>query len=178
MRLNYGSFSDENLIQLMVSLPPEKKINKETAEQFLLALSSISGSLGFEVIGKEDSVVIQLTCRESDKAYLKLQLQAFFPEGIISEEEGFLQRGWGEIDKGWVRIVDFGLSNEFMPPLKTFKNFDVDPLIGITAALSDLQKGEKGLLQVLFKAVRNPCADSMIRSVTDWGGKASTYRWS
>ena len=168
----YSNSSDQNLIELLVSFPPDKKVNEETSEKFLLSLSNVSGPLVFEILGTEDSVVIQLTCLESDKAHLKQQLQAYFPEGVLSEETEYLQRCWGEMGEGKAVIVDFGLSNEFMLPLKTYRNFDVDPLIGFTAALSDLQKGEIGLFQILFQTVRHPWAENMVRSVTDWEGRA------
>jgi hypothetical protein len=66
--------------------------------------------------------------------------------------------------------VDFGLSREFMVPLKTFKGFDIDPLIGIVGALGGLREGEVALVQILFQASRYPWAQSMMRAVTDGGG--------
>ncbi len=57
-----------------------------------------------------------------------------------------------------------------MLPLRTFRGFDVDPLIGVAGALADLHKGELALLQVLFEPARAPWAESMIRAVTDAEG--------
>jgi hypothetical protein len=68
--------------------------------------------------------------------------------------------------------VDFGLSNEFMAPLRSLRNFDVDPLIGIAGALQDIRKDECAILQVLFQAVRHPWVESIMRSVTDWEGRS------
>jgi hypothetical protein len=73
---------------------------------------------------------------------------------------------------GYSAVVDFGLSEEFMRPLMAFRNFDIDPLTGIYAALENLAEGETGVFQVLFQAVRNPWAESIMRSVTDFDGSS------
>ena len=78
---------------------------------------------------------------------------------------------WNSEDSEGV-VIDFGLSNEFMRPLRESRNFDVDPLIGITGALSNIEVGEVGILQVLFQPAREPWAESIIRSVTDGEGKS------
>ena len=67
-------------------------------------------------------------------------------------------------------VVDFGLSQEFMRPLRTFGNLEPDPLTGIVGALENLNEDELGILQILFQAARNPWAESILRSVTDWQG--------
>src|SRR5206468_11973651 len=61
---------------------------------------------------------------------------------------------------------------EFMLPLKTFKDFNTDPLIGVVGSLSDLQEGELGLFQILFQPTRNPWPDSVMRAVTDGDGRS------
>src|SRR5439155_25126784 len=58
-----------------------------------------------------------------------------------------------------------------MLPLRTFKGFEVDPLIGAVGALADLRDGELGLIQVLFRAARYPWAESIMHAVTDWEGR-------
>ena len=84
----------------------------------------------------------------------------------VHERPGFLRSAWEGTD-GAAALVDFGLSREFMVPIRMGKDFEVDPLIPIVAALADLQAGEVGILQVLFESVRSPWADSILRAVTD-----------
>ena len=67
-------------------------------------------------------------------------------------------------------VVEFGLSEEFMLPLRVLRRFSVDPLTGIGAALSDLEAGEAGVLQVLLQPVRHPWAESIMRAVLDEQG--------
>jgi hypothetical protein len=166
-------WSDEDrVIEIHVTLPPKVTVAKDTAEQFLLSLSYCAKPVSFEVIGTTESVVVQLTCFEQDKGQVWQQLQAYFPEAVLTEETGFLEMLWNEEREARQEtvVVDFGLSNEFMLPLKAVKGFDPDPLIGFIGSLSTLSPGEIGVFQVLFEAVRYPWHESIIRAVTDYEG--------
>jgi predicted DNA-binding transcriptional regulator AlpA len=163
---------DTPLVELQAVLPPTLKISKDAAEQFLLSLKYCSGPLSFEIVGLADSVTVQLACRAQDQAEVRQQLQAHFPEAIVTERPGFLSTRWGEHARTEGVIVDFGLSREFMLPLRAFRGFEVDPLIGTVGALADLRQGEFGLLQVLLQAARAPWAESIMRAVTDWEGRS------
>jgi len=162
--------NDGDLVELQVALPPVVKTAKEAAERFLLSLKYCSRPVSFEIIGTEDSIVIELACREQDHAQVRQQLQAHFPESVITERPGFLDEQWDDAEP--CVIVDFGLSHEFMLPLRTFRGFEVDPLVGTVGALVDLREGEVGLVQVLFQAARYPWAESVLRAVSDWEGRA------
>src|SRR5207247_6335230 len=72
--------------------------------------------------------------------------------------------------RGHSDVVEFGLSDEFMLPLRVLRRFSVDPLTGVAAALSDLEVGEAGVLQVLLQPVRQPWAESIMRAVLDERG--------
>ncbi|HHT9126696.1 MAG TPA: helix-turn-helix domain-containing protein [Candidatus Brocadiia bacterium] len=164
-------FTDKSgLREISISLPPQQKVNVENAEQFLMNLSHCSFPLSFEIIGTSDSIRVQLSCREADFLQVKQQLQAYFPDAVINEENDVLKSLWDEEQE--IAIVDFGLSQEFMRPLRTFRNLETDPLIGIVGALENLDEGEIGLVQVLFQAVRNPWSESILRSVVDWEGRS------
>jgi len=158
------------LVELQVTLPPTQKTNKEATEQFLLGLSYCLGPLSFEVIGSPRSITVQFACRETDHQHVREQLQAHFPEAVVSERSKFLSALWNAPPNAQVAAIEFGLSREFMLPLKTSRGFEVDPLIGIVGALSGLREGEVGLVQVLFQASRYPWAQSIVRAVTDGDG--------
>lgn len=166
-------WSDEDrIVEIHVALPPKITVAKDTAEQFLLSLSYCIKPVSFEVIGSSESVVVQLACFEQDKGQVWQQLQAHFPDAVLTEETGFLEGLWqGEGNgKPVTVVVDFGLSNEFMQPLKMVKGFDPDPLIGFIGSLSALGPGETSIFQVLFEAARFPWHDSIVRAVTDSEG--------
>lgn len=133
---------DSELIELNVTLPVDKEITKEESEQFILGLKYFR-PISYEVIGLSDSILVQFVCRREDSPQFKKQIQAYFPEALVTEEQNFLLSIWNDEKK--TIVVDFGLSNEFMLPLHTFGNFRLDPLIGITGALSNIGQNEVGI---------------------------------
>ncbi len=161
---------DSCLRQIKITLPPHQKISIEHSEQFLLSLSFCSFPVSFEIIGSSDSITVQVVCRYSDFFLIKQQFHAYFPDAITSEDVDSLSELW-EDGKDTI-VVDFGLSQEFMRPLRAVRNLELDPLTGIAGALENLDKNEIGMFQVLFQAVRHPWAESIIRSVTDGEGKS------
>jgi uncharacterized protein DUF87 len=161
---------ESSAVELQVILPPSVKTSKDATEQFLVGLGYSVKPLSFEVIGSPNSITVQLACRPTDHPQVREQLRAHFPEAVLGERHDFLQTSWNTSRTAEVVAVDFGLSREFMLPLRTFKGFDVDPLIGIVAALGDLRESEVGLVQVLLQASRFPWAQSVMRAVTDGDG--------
>jgi len=159
-----------DLHQTTISLSPKQKVPLEYAEQFLLALSSCSLPVSFETVGSSESTLVQIVCRESDCEQVRQQLQAYFPDAVFYKEGQTLENLFDN-DKHSV-VVDFGLSQEFMRPLRTFKNFEPDPLTGIVGALENLKEEEMGIFQVLFQTARQSWAESILRSVTDWQGRS------
>ncbi len=160
------------LLELQVSVPPTLKVTKEACEQFLLALSYCACPVSFEVVGARDAIRIQLACREEDAPQVQQQLAAHFPDAVVTDAPAALDILWTREATREAVVVDFGLSEEFMRPLRTARSFEPDPLIAIAAALADLGEGELGVLQVLFQRTRHPWAESIIRAVTDWEGRA------
>ncbi len=164
-------FSDNiDLKGLTISLSGKEKISVSTAEQLLLNLSYCSYPISFEIVGSQNYIQIQFTCREPDFPHLKQQLQAYFPEIVISEENETMGSLWNTENN--TAIVDFALSHEFMRPLSALKSFETDPLIGIIGALENLKKDEIGIFQVMFQKVNNPWSESILRSVLDSEGRS------
>jgi hypothetical protein len=158
--------------ELAIVLPADEEVSREAAEHLLLSLSTCPSPVGFEIIGTPDAIYVQLSCRETEAVPIAQQITAYFPEAIVDERQDFLSQSWQHA--GWhdQLIVDFGLSNEFMRPVRTFRNFGVDPLIAIAGALSDVRSGEVAVLQVLFQSCRHSWAESIVRAVTDGTGQS------
>lgn len=164
-------FSDSSALKyLTVSLSPKDKVNLDNAEHFLLSLNYCALPISFEIIGKSEVTTVQLVCRESDLQQLKSQFEVYFPDAVVYEEGEDLSC---LIDGGKEAVVvDFGLAQEFMRPVRTFKGLDPDSLTAIFGALEGIEQGEIGVFQVLFQPARHPWAESIIRSVTDQQGKS------
>jgi hypothetical protein len=138
--------------------------------QVLLLLSSTRFPLSFEIIGLEDSIFAQIVCREDDLAYVRQILKSHLPDVISEEKPSSLFKIASRYENYFYSVVDFGLSEEFMRPLKSFKKYEPDPLTGVIGVLENLQKDEAGILQILFKGSHYPWAKSIINSVTDCKG--------
>ena len=159
---------DGPVCELDVSLRPDQAVGLENAEQLLVSLGCCCDSLGFEVLGAGSCTRTRFTCREADRPHVMAQIRAYFPEAVLEENPGYLDQVWHQ-SKPTV-IVEFGLAQEFMRPLRTFRRFEPDPLTGTIGAMENLGPEEIGLLQVLFKPAREPWAENIVRSVTDWEG--------
>jgi len=157
-----------DICEFQISLPNDYASSKKRAEYFLSSQSYAHYPLSFEIIGTSTQVVVQLTSREKDASSLRNQLQAYVPEATITQAQNYLKSLWKQDE--YSLVVDFGLANEGMFPLTSQNKFDVDPLIGIVGAISASQGDDVAIVQVLFCPVRNPWADSLVRSILDWDG--------
>ena len=158
--------NDEKLVALTLSLPKDQKIKVEEIQHLLLMLSLSLYPISFEIIGNSNKIWIQFVCRESDAPNVQNQINAYYPLSHL--EVGNLDDIFSEGKNGF--IIDFGLKEEFMRPLTTPKNFDLDPYVGLFGILENLKKDEHAAIQILFKGALNAWSESIIRSVTDNNG--------
>ena len=155
-------------MEFQVALPPDVKVVAESAEYFVLSLSSCRHPVSFEIIATHDSVTVQFTASREDAVQVRNQLLAYFPEAVVSEKPRHLEHVWNHsVDSV---LVDFGLSQEFMQPLRTISKLDVDPLIAIVGAMADLSPGEVVVYQVMLLATSEPWHDSILRATSTWDG--------
>lgn len=160
-----------DLVEMAITLPADCKVSRERAMQTVTRLANCRDPVSFELLGLHDSVSLQFVCAEPDRTEAREQIPAYFPEAVIRERKGFLASAW-EAAGPATAIADFGLSREFMLPIRAVKDFDVDPLIPLVAALAAIGQGEIGLFQVIFTAARHPWMESTMRAVSDGAGHA------
>lgn len=161
--------SDAPIVEIEVALPPETKVSRERATQLLCRLADNALPASFEVIGTGDAVSVQFTCAASDRAQTCEHIRAYFPDAVLRERSGFLHRSWESAGDATL-LVDFGLSREFMLPLRISRDFEVDPLIALVTGLSAAAAEELAVFQILFQTARNPWPESVMRAVTDGAG--------
>ena len=170
-RLNlYRGARTPNFIEVQAVLPPETKITKDAAGQFLMSLGDVSRSASFEIVGTGDSILVQLASAPRDERQMREQLQAYFPETLLAERKGYLDAVWDQTGRKGTAVVEYGLSKEFMRPLHCFDRFDPDPLAGMIGAMAELDPADTALFQVLFAPVRHAWPESILRAVTDDAG--------
>jgi hypothetical protein len=158
---------DEDCIAYSVILPKDQKLQVTDVEQLLLMLSYTAYPVCFEIIASSTTIHLQFTCRESDSPHVYEQIKAYFPVAVVSRYDEGLEILLPDTD---TCIIDFGLADEFMRPLRMADEVTQDPFIGIFAALEHLYRGERGVIQILFQGTINPWPESIMRSVTDSKG--------
>jgi hypothetical protein len=161
---------DVDYVEFTLAVPGDALIGHEAAARLLLSLSHATRPISFEVIGTEQATRIQLACAEADGPLCRESIEAFFPGCLVRRGSSYLYETLTEGEDRYAAVVDFGLSEEFMRPLKSSGSFAVDPLIEACAAMSGLGDHEVGLLQVLFAPVRNPWAREILHAVSDGRG--------
>ncbi len=160
----------DSIIEMHVAIPADLKVTKDAASQFLLSVGHVACPISFEILGTSEAVVVVIACAKGERQQIREQMHAYFPDAMLVERNGYLASLWNENGGCETAVVDFGLSREFMRPLRSYDRFEPDPLSGIIGAMSDLAMGEVALLQVLFSPVRHPWAESIMRAVTDAEG--------
>jgi hypothetical protein len=158
------SADSPEFVELQVAVPKNVLGSRETTEQFLSVITA-AGALGFEVIGMRGQIVVQLVATKKRAQHIRHQLMGHFPGVVVQETPAYLENSWRSTS-GESVIVDFGLSNEFMRPIKTAGSFSPDPLIGIVSSLESLEESEIGVFQVLLEKTSSPWAESILRAVT------------
>jgi hypothetical protein len=165
-------FTDSGpLTEFQIALPPDTKISKDAAEQFLLSLGPVSRPVSFEIVGTRHQIVVQIACGNADRHKVRAQLSAFFPDAVVTEQPESLSTVWRPYQPDGTVVVEFGLSNEFMRPLRSFERFEPDPLAGVVGSMSHLESDEVAILQILFSPARYPWPENILRAVSDGNGE-------
>jgi Type IV secretion-system coupling protein DNA-binding domain len=160
------------LTELRVLLPEKFELQKDAAEQLLLTLRFCLQPVSFELIATASRIALQFAAREEDYAHVLQQLQSFAPSAsiITGADYLYLATTWFEREDESL-IVDLGLSEEFMRPLRGLRTFAVDPLVAVIGALGALSTDEVAVVQVLFQAADEPWSESIMQAVVDPEGK-------
>ncbi|HEY5591310.1 MAG TPA: type IV secretion system DNA-binding domain-containing protein [Paludibacter sp.] len=148
------------LKQLKISFPSKPDFDDSLIIEFLNMLSESDGQISFEMIGKYNSIEIQLVCDFEDSKRIQHLLHAYFPNTIISDT---CIKNLPFNSHNQVLIVDFGYNEEFMRPI----NSSIDSLTSIVAVLDNLGGSEVVMLQIIFKGVKNTWANSILNSIGD-----------
>ncbi len=161
----------EPLAEIQVALPREAKPSRERAAQLLCRLASGSDPVTFELIAQGGLVTLQFACPETDREQMREQILAHYPDAAVRKRQDSLADRWREAPPA-VALADFGLSREFMLPLRIPRDTDVDPLVSICAALRGTRGDELAVLQVIFRQAVHPWPQSIMRAVTGTDGGA------
>lgn len=158
-RLEGGRKSSEitSGVLLSISLPRENEKLPTAAEQMFASLHGIidftpdvQEHLSLEMASSSNGIRFYVYTPAAFKNFVQSQIYAQYPDAEIREAVDYAK----SIPAGsFVSATEISLSKEFIFPIKTFRDFEVDPLSAITSALEDVSEGEQIWLQVLVRPV-------------------------
>lgn len=162
----------DDVVEMLLSFPSKERVGIPEMEQLLLILSQSKHPISFEVVATHEKIQFLLVCRESDAQFVYAQTKAFLPFLELTPTFHYLFDRLDFNELYSTAIVDYGLKEEFMRPLKMMSNLSPDPLVSLIAVMEHLGPGEFAMFQVIFQGAVNPWASSIIQSVTDDNGRS------
>ena len=162
-------------ILLLVEIPRTNDKKELAAEQMFAALHGIlqpqkkglfkrtsQEHISFEIVSIKQQIHFYVWTRKDLKNFIEGQIYAQYSTAQIFDlGSDYTAR---DLQQPVIHTIELGLNTHDSIPIKTFPNFEVDPLSGITAALARLDPDEELWIQVLAR----PIAD-------DWHERGSKH---
>ncbi len=161
---------------LTISVPKENEKSALAAEQVFASLHGIfrdpdqlrkAGDtqewLSFEVVSYQQHIEFYVYTPEDYKEFVEGQLFAQYPNIDIREvKSDYTNR----INQNQLfGIAELTLIKNEIYPIKTFTDFEVDPMAGISAAMSKILSGEQVWMQILLKPIEGDWQDKGMKYV-------------
>jgi DNA helicase HerA-like ATPase len=159
----------DSLVRISLAPPQAQDFLKSLHEQFLLNLSQARFPVCLEFAASAGQVSIDLICDESDANTVLSLVQNHFPDVVATPSE--ITDDEFDRFQSEPLIVEFGLSEESVLPLRTYRSYEPDPLIGIIAALGSVERDESACLSILFEPATHPWGACIRQAVTTPDGK-------
>ena len=166
-------FSRMRFIVLRILVPKNNEKTPQAAEQMFAALHGIfkvhapfQEYISFEIVAREKFLQFYVCTPTHLKDFVQSQVYAQYPNAEIIEVDDYAMSDEERIKNNDLKIVgtEINLTNDSFYPIKTFLNFEVDPLAAITSVISKVERDEQVWIQILVK----PLSD-------EWHKKSSTF---
>jgi hypothetical protein len=161
-----SAVGQEAAVLLAIEVPKENEKTPLAAETLFSSLHGIGGHrLSFEIEAKEKSVRFYVWTPLRLRSYVESQLYAQYPDINILEMKDYSQ---GEqVPEGvWGAATDLLFTKKDFFPIKTFLNFDVDPLAAITGMLGKLTENEHMWVQLVIQPESNRWRDRALAFIS------------
>lgn len=159
-RIEVGSGSEiSNGVLLSISIPRENEKLPVAAEQMFASLHGllaftpdVQEHISLEIASSDEGIRFYVFTPLKYKNFVQSQIYAQYPDAEIHEAVDYTK----SIPSGsFVSSVELALARDFILPIKTFRDFEVDPLSAITSALEDVDAKEQLWLQILIRPVED-----------------------
>jgi hypothetical protein len=170
-------------IVLEIKIPKTNDKSATAAEMMLATLhgilrpkvelvreGAVQEHVGFEFVSDSVSIRFYVWAPKHLKDFVEGQVYAQYPSAEINEVEDYSKKikltKEGKLPH--VAAAEILLTKEDFLPIKTFNNFQVDPLAGITGVLSKLEGEDE---QIWIQVLARPVTDEWKRRGMNWVAK-------
>lgn len=147
----------EEGVLLSIQLPRENERLPIAAEQMFASLHGllrftpgIQEHLSLEMASSIDGVRFYAYTPSNFKNFVESQIYAQYPDAEIREALDYTKSVGS---KSNIAAKELSLAKDFTFPIKTFRDFEVDPLSAITSAIATQKTGEQVWIQYLVRPV-------------------------
>lgn len=148
--------SERQYVVLSIEVPRNNEKSPLAAEQMFAALHGMfqSGAefqehISFEIVAHGNAIKFYVFCPTHLQEFVEGQIYAQYPTIEITKVEDY-SRG-PDLSIQHMVSTELEMTKPDVYPIKTFVNFTVDPLSGITAPLSKIGDDEQLWIQLLIK---------------------------
>lgn len=177
-------FLEKEYVVLSIMVPKNNEKTPLAAEQMFASIHGIFNPndkcqehISFEIASKDKYTQFYVCVKKELKDYVEGQIFAQYPSVEITEVHDYTDVELGEMS---ALATELTLSKEDVYPIKTFQNFEVDPLAAITSILTKVSGGERIWVQILVRPVEDSWQDKGVKRVKETrdGIKPSGSIWA
>lgn len=158
---------------LQILVPRENDKTPLAAEQMFSSLHGIMrdakkslDAISFEISSSgEEGIRFFIVVPEYLVKFVEGQVYAQYPNADIRNISDYTQVKKGG-ESVFVSTGEIELDKDYIFPIKTFRNFEVDPLAAITSAISNLNPNEEAWIQLIVRPVSNYWQDKSKKYIT------------
>lgn len=151
-----------NPLVMQILVPRENDKTPLAAEQMFASIHGILGDaiksmdlISFEISSSgEGGIKFYAIVPKHLSKFIEGQIYAQYPNADIRYVNDYTIRNEND-GQLFVTTGEIEYEKDCIFPIKTFRNFEVDPLAAITGAISDLKVGEHAWIQILVRPVSN-----------------------
>lgn len=174
-------------IVLRILVPKNNEKTPLAAEQMFAALHGIYKAseqrqeyISFEIAARDKYIEFYIITPTHLKDFVQGQIYAQYPTAEINEVNDYTLDVETRLQNNELKLcgTDLNLTNKEVYPIKTFLNFEVDPLSSITGVMSKIEKDEQIWIQLLVRPVSDAWQNkgiSHIQNIKNGGGGPSLW---
>lgn len=158
-------------VVLHIAVPRQNEKTPLAAEQMFASLHGILRDneraidfLSFEFVSdKDEGINFFAVVPKYLVKFVEGQIYAQYPNASITAVDDYINKAPEGVDPAtyqpYISTAEIEMAKDFVFPIKTFRDFEVDPLSAITSTLADVENGERIMVQLLVRPVANNWQD-------------------